>query len=55
MPSRTILRDLKDRIPMPFFEKNLAVQQICTVLGVKKTTVYNSLDFILSMGRRTIC
>jgi transposase len=45
MPSRTISRDLKDQIPVLFFEKNLSVPQICTVLGVKKTMVYNCLDY----------
>jgi transposase len=45
MPSRTISRDLKDRIPVLFFEKNLSVPQICNVLGVKKTMVYNCLDY----------
>lgn len=44
MPSRMISRDLKDRIPVLFFQQGLTVQQICTVLGVKKTLVYNTLD-----------
>ncbi|KAJ7347399.1 hypothetical protein DFH08DRAFT_960735 [Mycena albidolilacea] len=45
MPTRTISRDLKDRIPVLFFDKNFSVAQICTVLGVKKTLVYKTLDY----------
>ncbi|KAJ6517588.1 hypothetical protein DFH09DRAFT_1429048, partial [Mycena vulgaris] len=45
MPPRTISRDLKDRIPVLFFDKAMSVAQICTVLGVKKSLVYKTLDF----------
>ncbi|KAJ7477763.1 hypothetical protein B0H11DRAFT_1916945 [Mycena galericulata] len=45
MPPRTILRDLKDRIPILFFEKDLPVNQIRSVLGVKKSLMYKTLDY----------
>ncbi|KAF7345996.1 Tc1-mariner class transposase [Mycena venus] len=45
MPSRTISRDLKDRIPVLFFDKNFSMQKICDVLGIKKTLVYKTLDY----------
>ncbi|KAK6993087.1 hypothetical protein R3P38DRAFT_116317 [Favolaschia claudopus] len=50
MPTRTVSRDLKDRIPVLFFEKGYAVHQICTVLGVKKTLVYKTLDLFTTFG-----
>ncbi|KAJ6569891.1 hypothetical protein B0H10DRAFT_1762708, partial [Mycena sp. CBHHK59/15] len=44
MPPRTISKDLKDRIPILFFDKGLSVAHICSVLGVKKTLVYSTLE-----------
>ncbi|KAJ7114729.1 hypothetical protein C8R44DRAFT_556388, partial [Mycena epipterygia] len=44
MPTRTISRDLKDRIPVQFFKKGYDVPQICSVLGVKNTLVYKTLE-----------
>ncbi|KAJ6586487.1 hypothetical protein DFH09DRAFT_1075410 [Mycena vulgaris] len=44
MPTRTISNDLKARVPVLFFEQDRSVAQICSILGVKKTFVYNCLE-----------
>ncbi len=35
--------DLKARIPILHYDQLYSVQEICTILGVKKTLVYNTL------------
>jgi transposase len=44
MPTRIISRDLKARVPVLFFDQDKSVPEICSLLGVKKTLVYNCLD-----------
>ncbi|KAN0131059.1 hypothetical protein V8E53_011192 [Lactarius tabidus] len=50
MPPHTISYDLKAQIPALFFEQNLTVDQICVVLGVKKSLVYKSLQYFRRYG-----
>ena len=50
MPPHTVLHDLKARIPPLFFEQGFSVDQICNILGVKKTLVYKSLQYFRTYG-----
>jgi transposase len=43
MPTRTISKDLKSRIPILFHVQGYRVRDICEVLGVRKTMVYSVL------------
>lgn len=43
MPRRTVSRDIKARIPVLFYEQHRSIHDICAVLGVKKSLVYNTL------------
>ncbi|KAJ7193516.1 hypothetical protein GGX14DRAFT_577140 [Mycena pura] len=47
---RTISADLKARVPVLFFEQDKSVNQICRLLGVKKTLVYDCLDNYTKYG-----
>lgn len=40
MPTRTVSKDLKDRIPILFHEQGFTVKEICRLLGIKKTAAY---------------
>ena len=42
MPTRTILKDLKDRIPI-LFRQGLPIKEICILLGIKKSATYAAL------------
>jgi transposase len=50
MPPRTVSRDLKAWIPTLFFEQDFTVDQICIILGVKKSLVYKSLQYFHAYG-----
>ncbi|KAI9440750.1 hypothetical protein H4582DRAFT_1812193, partial [Lactarius indigo] len=50
MPPYTISRDLKARIPILFHEQHLTVDNICHILGVKKTLVYKILQYFHVYG-----
>ena len=50
MPPYTISCDLKARIPILFFEQDFTVDQICVILGVKKSLVYKSLQYFRAYG-----
>ena len=50
MPPHTISSDLKARIPALFYEQNLTVDQICVILGIKKSLVYRSLQYFRTYG-----
>ena len=50
MPPQTISHRLKARIPVLFFEQNFTVDQICAILGVKKSMVYKSLQYFREYG-----
>ena len=45
MPRRSVSRDIKDRIPVLRFEQGRSVEEICTILGVKKSLVYATLEY----------
>jgi transposase len=42
---RAVSLDLKARIPVLRFEQNLTVEEICKVLGVRKSLVYKTLEY----------
>ena len=50
MPPQTISPNLKSRIPVLFFEQDFTVNQICAILGVKKSMVYKSLRYFHEYG-----
>ena len=50
MPPHTVSQDLKARIPALFFEQEFTVDQICIILGVKKSLVYKSLHYFRTYG-----
>ena len=50
MPSHTVSHDLKAHIPSLFFEQGFSVDQICNILGVKKSLVYKSLQYFRTYG-----
>lgn len=51
MPTRTISRDLKNRIPVLFYRDGYNVKEICTILGVQKTMVYRALTLYRHFGQ----
>ncbi|KAF8162142.1 hypothetical protein BJ912DRAFT_824107, partial [Pholiota molesta] len=50
MPPRTVSQDLKDRIPVLYYEQDLTVKEICAILGVRKSLVYKTLSYTLIYG-----
>ena len=50
MPRRTVSKDLKARIPVLFLEQGRSVQKICEVLGIKKSLVYKTLQYVRHYG-----
>ena len=50
MPSRTVSRDLKARIPSLFHQQGFKIKEICAILGVKKTVVYQTLSYARAYG-----
>ena len=50
MPPHTVSQDLKAHIPALFFEQEFTVDQICIILGVKKSLVYKSLHYFCTYG-----
>jgi transposase len=45
MPPRTVSRDLKASIPILRYEQGYEVKEICDLLGIKKTLVYQTLKY----------
>ena len=45
MPSHSVSRDLKARIPILRYLHGYSVKNICKALGIKKTLVYKTLQF----------
>jgi len=43
MPYHPVSKDLKACIPVLFYEQNFKVKEICSLLGIKKSLVYQSL------------
>ena len=50
MPPHTVSRDLKARIPALYYEQDFTVDQICVLLGVKKSLVYKCLQYFRIYG-----
>lgn len=50
MPSRKVSQDLKDRIPVLYHQQNYTVKNICELLGIKKTLVYQTLLYYAAHG-----
>ena len=50
MPPCTLSRDLKAHIPVLYFEQEFTVDQICAILGVKKSLVYKTLQYFHLYG-----
>ena len=44
MPRRSVSRDIKDRIPVLRFEQGRSVEEICSVLVIRKSLVYATLE-----------
>lgn len=46
MARRTVSKDLKARIPVLFLEQGRSVQEICEILGIKKSLAYKTLQYV---------
>lgn len=45
MPPRTVSLDLKQRIPFLHHAMGYSTEEICEILGIKKTLIYNTLKY----------
>ena len=45
MPRRTVSHNIKARIPVLFYEQGRSIHDICDVLGIGKSLVYDTLKF----------
>ena len=50
MAQISVSRDLKARIPVLFLEQGRSVRDICSILGVEKSMVYQTLAYIRKYG-----
>lgn len=50
MPRRHISQDLKARIPVLFHDQGYTVKEICEILGIKKSLVYQALTYFKAYG-----
>ena len=50
MPTRTISRDLKARIPPLFHQQGFNIKEICGILGIKKSVVYQTITYARMYG-----
>jgi transposase len=50
MPTRTISKDLKARIPALFHQHGFNIKEICGLLDIKKTVVYQALSYARAYG-----
>jgi transposase len=50
MPTCTISRDLKARIPALFHQHGFNIKEICGLLDIKKTVVYQALSYARAYG-----
>jgi len=50
MPTHTVSRDMKARIPVLFFQQGFKVKEICGLLDLKKTLVYRTLSYSRTYG-----
>jgi transposase len=49
MPPRTISHNLKDRIPV-LFQQGYSVNDICDILGIRKSATYQVLRYFRDFG-----
>ncbi|KZP08226.1 hypothetical protein FIBSPDRAFT_761736 [Athelia psychrophila] len=45
MPPHSVSNHLKARIPVLHYQQGLSVKEICQLLGIKKTLVYQTLQY----------
>ena len=50
MPTHTVSRDLKAWISALFYHQGFKVKEICSVLGIKKTLIYQALLYTHAYG-----
>jgi len=50
MPTHTVSKDLKARIPVLFYKQGFNVKDICGLLGIKKTLIYRTLSYTRAYG-----
>ncbi|KAF8156092.1 hypothetical protein B0H34DRAFT_783651 [Crassisporium funariophilum] len=48
--SQPVTTHLKARIPVLYYQQNLGVKEICSLLGVKNSLVYKTLAYITAYG-----
>ncbi len=51
MPTHIISKDIKDRVPVLFYDQDYTVKEICLILGIKKSAVYLALSWFCSYSR----
>jgi transposase len=50
MPTHKVSKDLKAQIPALFHQEGLNIKEICVLLGLKKTVVYQTLSHVRAYG-----
>ena len=50
MPRRKVSLDLKSRVPVLRYGQHFMVKEICQILGIKKTLVYQTLQYYNRYG-----
>lgn len=50
MPQRYVSQDLKARIPVLFYDQGYSAKEICGILGIKKSLVYQALAYFKAYG-----
>ena len=50
MSFHAVSRDIKARIPILFYQQGLNVKEICGLLGIKKTLIYQTLSYARKHG-----
>ena len=50
MPTHTVSRDIKAQIPVLFYQQGFNVKEICGLLDLKKTLVYQTLSYARMYG-----
>jgi hypothetical protein len=50
MPSYIVSKDIKARIPVLFYQQGFSIKEICGLLDLKKTLVYQTLSYAHTYG-----
>ena len=50
MPFHPVSKDLKARVPVLFYQQHIKVKDICSLLGIRKTLVYQVLSYAHAYG-----